>query len=414
MEQLKKGYKKTEVGVIPEDWDLKYLGEVGEVKMCKRIFSYQTKETGQIPFFKIGTFGKEPDAFITRELYDLFRKRFSFPSYGSILISAAGTVGRTIVYNGEDAYFQDSNIVWIENNLKVISNDYLLHVFPKIKFTTEGGTIQRLYNSILKSGMFACPTHSEQKAIADALTDVDELITNLEKLIAKKKAIKQGAMQQLLTPPHKGGKRLEGFSGDWEKVKLGKLGNTFGGLSGKTKRDFVNGMYPYITFLNVMNNTIINRNEFGLVSIKNNEKQNQTQLGDLFFNTSSETPEEVGMCAVLLDEIPNLYLNSFCFGFRLNDRHDISGLFLSYYFNSPVGRQHFLSLAQGATRYNLSKSNFNLIEFYLPIIEEQNAIASFFIDIDIELDLFNKKLKKFQQVKQGMMQELLTGKTRLI
>ena len=150
---LSKGYKQTEIGLIPSDWDLKTLGDVGEVKMCKRIFNYQTSEKGDIPFYKIGTFGKSADAYISQELYQDFKRKYSFPKKGAVLISAAGTIGRTIIYDGEDGYFQDSNIVWIDNNSEVISDEYLFHTFPIVKFRTEGGTIQRLYNNILKSGM---------------------------------------------------------------------------------------------------------------------------------------------------------------------------------------------------------------------------------------------------------------------
>ena len=103
----------------------KSLGDIGEVKMCKRIFNYQTKDNGDIPFYKIGTFGKEPDAFISRELFNEYRNKYSFPTVGSVLISAAGTIGRLVVFDGTDSYFQDSNIVWIENNNQVISNEYL-------------------------------------------------------------------------------------------------------------------------------------------------------------------------------------------------------------------------------------------------------------------------------------------------
>ncbi len=115
-----KGYKHTDIGIIPNEWEVKTLGEVGDVKMCKRIFSYQTDTSGEIPFYKIGTFGNEADAYITEELYNDFKIKYSFPKIGDILISASGTIGRTIVYDGIDAYFQDSNIVWIDNNEKII------------------------------------------------------------------------------------------------------------------------------------------------------------------------------------------------------------------------------------------------------------------------------------------------------
>ena len=120
------------------------------------------------------------------------------------------------------------------------------------------------------------------------------------------------------------------------------------------------------------------------------------------------------MCAILNEEVKDLYLNSFCFGFRLKEDSDIDGLLFSYLINSPIGRNLFLSLAQGATRYNLSKSNFNKLIIQVPPLKEQKAIAQILFDIDEEIKKLESKKSKYQSVKQGMMQELLTGKTRLI
>ncbi|MBL1411088.1 restriction endonuclease subunit S [Sphingobacterium faecale] len=182
-----------------DDWEVKTLGEVGEVRMCKRVFQYQTSEYGEIPFYKIGTFGKTPDAFITRKHYEDFKSRFFYPNKGNILISAAGTIGKTVVYDGEESYFQDSNIVWIENQEKIVTDAFLKYVLDVIKYNTEGGTIQRLYNSILRSTMFHCPPLSEQTRIATILSDMDTEIEALEAQLDKARQIKQGMMQELLT-----------------------------------------------------------------------------------------------------------------------------------------------------------------------------------------------------------------------
>jgi len=247
------------------------------------------------------------------------------------------------------------------------------------------------------------PTLNEQTAIANALSDTDTWITNLENLLAKKHQIKQGALQELLKPK-------EG----WEVKKLGDIGKLYGGLSGKSKTDFEKGKFPYIPFMNVMNNAIIKNNYFDFVNIKPGEIQNKALKGDLFFNGSSETPEEVGMCSVLLNDIDNLYLNSFCFGYRLFKELNINGLFLCYYFRSDEGRKLFYSMAQGATRYNLSKGNFKKLQIPLPKIEEQTQIANILTDMDIEIEQLEIKIDKAKKVKQGMMQELLTGKIRLV
>jgi len=149
---------------IPSDWEVKKLGDVGKVRMCKRVFNHETSEEGDIPFYKIGTFGKEPDAFISKELYENYRKRFSFPKVGDILISAAGTLGRTVVYDGSPAYFQDSNIVWIDNGKSLVTNPFLFYIYQVIKYEWEGGTIQRLYNSIISDAKFLCPPTPRAKS----------------------------------------------------------------------------------------------------------------------------------------------------------------------------------------------------------------------------------------------------------
>ena len=173
--EVKPGYKQTEVGVIPEEWEVKTLGEIGGVRMCKRVLKHQTREHGDVPFYKIGTFGGAPDAFIPQSLFDEFRRKYSFPKKGDILISAAGTIGRTVLYDGAPAYFQDSNIVWIDNDESKVSNAYLWHRYQVTKWSvSHGGTVARLYNDSLRTKIHvAVPTLAEQRAIAEALSDVD-------------------------------------------------------------------------------------------------------------------------------------------------------------------------------------------------------------------------------------------------
>ena len=219
---VKPGYKQTDLGLLPEEWACREIGSFADVCMCKRIFAEQTSEMGEIPFYKIGTFGKKADAYISRPLFEEYKQKYSYPQKGDVLISAAGTLGRTVVYDGEEAYFQDSNIVWLDIDKSQISNDYLYHYYKVIKWTpSEGSTIARLYNGIITSTNVAVPPKAEQEAIAEALNDIDTLIVNLGKLIAKKKAIKQGAMQELLT----GKRRLPGFNGEWVELEIGKNGH---------------------------------------------------------------------------------------------------------------------------------------------------------------------------------------------
>jgi type I restriction enzyme, S subunit len=192
-------YKESMLGWIPKEWEVKELGDVGEVRMCRRVFNYETNDQGDIPFYKIGTFGKEPDAYISKELYDNYRQVFSFPKKGDILISAAGTIGRTIIYDGIPSYFQDSNIVWIDNNGDLISNEFLYQVFQIVEYKTEGGTIQRLYNSILKSALFPCPSEHEQQIIIERLNTINNKLHSEQTYLQKLQQIKKGLMEDLLS-----------------------------------------------------------------------------------------------------------------------------------------------------------------------------------------------------------------------
>ncbi len=193
--------KFSEVGLLPEDWGSTSLSSIGEVKMCKRILKEQTSETGDVPFYKIGTFGKEADAYISRELFEFFTSKYPYPKKGTLLISAAGTIGRTVVFDGLDSYFQDSNIVWIDHKEEFVLNHYLEHYFKVIIWKSEnGGTIRRLYNDNLRSTYLAFPKNKEeQQAIAQVLSDMDSEVQSLEVRLTKYQSMKQGMMQQLLT-----------------------------------------------------------------------------------------------------------------------------------------------------------------------------------------------------------------------
>jgi type I restriction enzyme S subunit len=195
---------------------------------------------------------------------------------------------------------------------------------------------------------------------------------------------------------------------------LGDLGSTYGGLTGKTKKDFGDGSSHYITFMNVMSNVVIDCSAFDRVKVSSSETQNRVQKGDLLFNGSSETPEEVALCAVLSEEVSNLYLNSFCFGFRLRNQAEVDGLFLAYYLRGKVGRELMKSLAQGSTRYNLSKVALLKSVLRIPSLAEQKAIADVLQDIDSELDVMDQLTAKKRDLKQAMMQALLTSKASLV
>jgi type I restriction enzyme S subunit len=157
----------------------KKLGEIGKISMCKRIFKNQTSQVGEIPFYKIGTFGGKPDSFISRELYEKYKQKYPYPKKGDILLSASGTIGKRVIFNGEPSYFQDSNIIWIDNKENVVLNKFLYYLYEIIDWKTEGGTIQRLYNDNLKRIKIPIPPLSEQERIVAILDKFDALVNDI-------------------------------------------------------------------------------------------------------------------------------------------------------------------------------------------------------------------------------------------
>jgi len=189
-------------------WEEKSLGEIGKISMCKRILKKQTNTHGGIPFYKIGTFGKKANAFIEKEIYNEFKRKYSFPKKGDVLISASGTIGRRVIYDGLPAYFQDSNIVWIDNNEDLILNEYLFQFYGVCDWNpSRGATISRLYNDDLRRIKISYPDKNKQKELVEKMIKLNdqtqaiklsfqEKIQNLEEL---KKSLLQKAFAGELT-----------------------------------------------------------------------------------------------------------------------------------------------------------------------------------------------------------------------
>ena len=169
-------YPEIRFSGFTDPWEQRKLGEFGSVAMCKRIYKEQTSEQGDVPFFKIGTFGANPDAFISNELFEDFKCIYPYPTPGTLLISAAGSIGRVVEYQGEKAYFQDSNIVWLEHDHR-LNDAFLKPLYSRIEWGLEGSTIKRLYNKDLLSAEVTVPGGREQKEIGQFFAKLDNLIT---------------------------------------------------------------------------------------------------------------------------------------------------------------------------------------------------------------------------------------------
>lgn len=418
--ELKPGYKQTEVGIIPADWTVLRLKQISPSQSVGLVINPSTyvEENGFVPMLvgsnimpnKINWESARRISESSNELLPASRL-----AAGDLVVVRVGEPGIAAVVPPELDGCNCASVMIVRQHQRFDSRWLCYLMNSSVGLAQIGnvqyGTAQKQFNiSDAINFRYSVPPLDEQKSIADALSDADALIESLDQLIAKKRQIKQGAMQELLTCK----RRLPGFSGEWEVKRLGDFGSTYGGLTGKTKADFGEGSSRYITFMNVMANVVIDCDIFEPVNVSSTESQNRAAKGDLFFNGSSETPEEVGLCSVLANSVADVYLNSFCFGFRFRDGAKANGLYFAYFFRSIEGRELLKSLAQGATRYNLSKTALLKVAFPLPSLEEQTAIATVLSDMDTELAALESRLAKARQIKQGMMQELLTGRIRLL
>ena len=400
-EQKEQGTKAQPKGNVPalrfpgftDNWERVRLGNMCEVQMCKRIMASQTNPSVGVPFYKIGTIGGVPDAYISYELFEEYKNKYNYPHKGEVLITCAGTVGKCLLYDGEDSYYQDSNIVWLRNNSTKLDNGFLFNILSNINWSRlNSTTIVRIYNDNLRNLQFHLPSLEEQKKIVKSLNAIDERIATQNKIIEKLQSLIKGLNDHIL-------KNIEG-----DQVCFADLGEAYGGLSGKSGDDFGCGD-PFITYMNVYQNTYISENDYELVQIAPDEKQNSVQYGDALFTLSSETPEEVGMGAVYLGKSQKLYLNSFCFGVHFHGNR-VLPQYIAHFISSTSFRKAIYPLAQGSTRFNLQKQDFMRMKFVLPSLEEQKRIAT---ALDALYNhLANEKLltEQYLLLKQYLLQQM--------
>mgnify|MGYP002527393100 CR=1 FL=1 len=284
----------------------------------------------------------------------------------TILMSINGTIGNVALYNGENIMLGKS-ACYINPSSRIV-REYLFHILssPRIQsyFQGEltGTTIKNLSLKTIRGSKVSIPSNKEQKKIAILLSLLDERIETQNKIIEKYESLIQAMCDTLIDQ-------------ETQQVALSfsDFGQSYSGLSGKSAEDFGEG-YPFITYMNVYQNQIIDSTNVGLVKINETEQQSIVRYGDILFTLSSETPEEVGMGAVYLGETYPLYLNSFCFGIHIIDETKIYPPFLAYYVSSQSFRKAVYPLAQGSTRFNLQKSDFMKKKFSFPVIEKQRKI----------------------------------------
>ncbi|PAY50208.1 restriction endonuclease subunit S [Ligilactobacillus salivarius] len=326
---------------------------------------------------------------------------------GTMLFTSRAGIGKTAILKEEGSTNQGFQS--IIPNVKLLDSYFIYSMSNILKKYGEshgaGSTFIEISGKELAKAKIFLPSLIEQKYISKIIYSIDDTIQLHERKYEELALIKKALLQKLFPKNDEVAPevRYKNFNDAWEQRKLGEVGKTFTGLSGKTKEDFGHGDAHFVTYMNVYSNPISDPNMVENVEI--DTKQQEVKKGDVFFTTSSETPEEVGMSSVWLSDAPHIYLNSFCFGFRptVNIFHPY---YLAYLLRSNNIRNKMMILAQGISRYNISKNKVMKLNVTIPNIREQQKIGEFFKQLDFLITLHHRKLEKLKQLKKFLLQNM--------
>lgn len=328
---------------------------------------------------------------------------------GTVFVAMYGgfnQIGRTGLLETEATCNQALSAIY--PNDKVVPYYLLTYLNLNVDAWKDLAASSRKDPNITKSDVlafpFLYPSIQEQTAIGNTFQKLDSLIKQHQQKHDKLSSIKKAMLEKMF--PKQGETipeiRFEGFSGEWEEKTLGELGETFTGLAGKTKHDFGHGQARFVTYMNVFANAISNESLVEPVEI--DEGQNEVVKGDVFFTTSSETPEEVGMSSIWMGEAKNVYLNSFCFGYR--PKQKIDSVYLAYMLRASSFRKQVIFLAQGVSRYNISKTKVMDIKTYMPSLLEQEKIGNYFQKLDALINQHQHQITKLGNIKQACLSKM--------
>ena len=282
---------------------------------------------------------------------------------------------------------------------------YLLHTekfVNNVLVRCTGTSYPAINSNDLKKIKVKIPNLTIQNKIEKILISIDKKIELLEKTQEKLEKLNFDLINKIMEQNYK----IPNRTYDWRRISLYKIGNSFTGLSGKNKEDFSNGNSNFIPYSSIFNDIILDPSKFEQVDINESENQNLVEKGDIFFTGSSETPDDVGMASVLLDDLKNCYLNSFCFGFRLKSSEEYNPLFLVYYFRSLKFKKELFKLAQGSTRFNISKKELLKKEIEVPSKEDQDYYVNLINNMFAKTKHINTELCYMKNFKKGLLQKM--------
>ncbi len=367
--------------MLPLNWQRVRLGDIGKPCMCKRVMKHQTTRYGEIPFYKIGTFGNTADAFISKKLFLEYKTKYSFPKKGDILISASGTIGRAVIYDGKPAYFQDSNIVWIDNDETLVKNDFLFYAYSNVKWNTEHTTILRLYNDNFRNTLIPLPPLNEQIAIANILSALDRYLCALDALILKKESVKKSLSFELLSQR----KRLKGFNQAWQRVRLGDIANYLtSNLSAEqiTQQGKIK-VYDVNNFIGYTDTTFISDKPY--ISIVKDGSVGRVRI----------LPPKTNILSTMGALIAN---------------HKTTTEFLFYL----LSNFDFKNFTSGSIIPHIYFKDYKEKTIFLPPLNEQSAIANILSALDKEIASLKNKKRQFENIKKALNHDLMSAKIRVL
>jgi type I restriction enzyme S subunit len=413
---MKPGYKQTEVGVIPEEWDVKSLGEIGEALIGLTYKPSDVRKHGTLVLrssnIQNDSLAFDDNVFVETEIPERIMVRND-----DVLIcvrnGSRDLIGKSALLDERTRgmTFGAFMAVYRSQIGKLASYLFQSGILKRQINEHLGATINQITNKSINSFRIPVPpTNTEQRAIATALSDVDAFLAALDRLITKKRDLKQAAMQQLLT----GQTRLPGFHGEWEVKRLGDVGEiSSAGVDKKIRPDEV--PVRLVNYLDVYRKDFIYSDDLNhwVTAPLQKAKRCAVLKGDVFFTPTSETRDDIGISAVAMEDIPDAAYSYHVARLRLHEPWDLC--FRTYAFKTRAFLDQAKTLCDGnGTRYVISQGKFRSMTVQVPPLPEQTAIAEVLTEMDGELAVLEQRREKTRALKQAMMQELLTGRTRLL
>ncbi|MEQ0489152.1 restriction endonuclease subunit S [Anaerococcus murdochii] len=367
------------------EWEEKKLGDFGTVQMNKRIYKKETSESGEIPFYKIGSFGSTADTFISRELFEEYKEKYPYPEIGALLISASGSIGKVVEYKGEEAYFQDSNIVWLDHDER-ISNKFLKQFYQVVRWDgIEGTTIKRLYNKNILNTKISYPEIAEQEKIGELFETLDACLEDQAAYVETLKKFKKAFLQKLF--PQKGEKvpdlRFPGFEGDWENLNL--KGIISYEIKGKAKvNDIKTGNVEYLD-ADRLNGGKAVMSDF-------NKDVNENDILILWDGSN----------AGAIYSGYNGALGSTLKALKLKENYDSNFVYTYLKKNERKINEKYTT----PNIPHVTKDFTEIFKIQFPSLSEQEKIGSFFKELDYKIEKEEDKLASLERLKTALLQKI--------